>query len=426
MTGAEFRRWERIRSARERGSVTRWVIAVLFGGLLAALVAWRASDSVASASHAWLAGAVAAFMVAFMRVPFHVYWRPDAALLAQLPIDGSILFASAVRRCIVAAATTLVTVVVGAIPFAALSERAVNLATRTLDAMPIAGDPVPRETPLELFARHAGYGVGFALVAAAFIPAVTMYAASLVAGSRNLLQIATAIGGAPARKDAKSVGVNPAHSSAGAVLGALPGLASSAALVVLLLASPWLLNKDAPLDIFPTAVLVAGISVFSLVGAGAKIGPRMGDILRDVSALDRQRLATLEIHPPTAIERAVMKLIGSAAALAYSKDARLMRRRYPMAYALGAIIFLVLAIIGFSRPADPVPWLVVPLAGALLYAILLRGRLSDAPIELTRLSDTLPITPAARRLAKRAWILGWLTVFVLVPAAFALVRTLAA
>jgi hypothetical protein len=421
VTGREFRHWERIRTARERGRVLRWVIAVVFGGLLAALVAWRATDSVASASHAWLAGTIAAFMVAFMRVPFHVYWRPDAALLAQLPIDGSILFASAVRRCIVAAATTLVTVVVGAIPFAALNEQAVNLATRTLDAIPFAGDPVPRETPLELFARHAGYGLAFALVAAAFIPAVTMYAASLVAGSRNLLQIATAIGGAPSRT--KAVGVNPAHSSAGAVLGALPGLASSAALVVLLLASPWLLNHDAPLEPFPAAVLVAGISIFSLVGAGAKIGPRMGDILRDVSALDRQRLATLEIHPPTAIERSVMKLLG-AAALAYSKDARLMRRRYPMAYALGALVFLVLVIIGLSQPADPVPWLVVPLAGALLYAALLHARLAEPPIELPRLSATLPITPASRKLAKRAWTLGWLTIFVLVPAGFALVRTL--
>jgi hypothetical protein len=356
-----------------------------------------------------------------MRVPFHVYWRPDAALLAQLPIGGSILFASAVRRCIVAATTTLVTVVVGAIPFAALSAKAVAAATRTLEAMPFAGDPVPRETPFELFARHAGYGVAFALVAAAFIPAVTMYAASLVAGSRNLLQIATKLGGAPARADAKPAH-SAANSSAGAVLGVLPGLASSAAIVILLLASPWLLNKEAPLDLFPTAVIVAGISIFSLVGAGAKIGPRMGDILRDVSALDRQRLATLEIHPPTAIERTVMKLLGAPAALAYSKDARLMRRRYPMAYALGAIIFLVLAIIGFSQPADPVPWLVVPLAGALLYAVLLRTRLSDAPIELERLSNTLPIATSARRLAKRAWTLGWLVVFVLVPAAFAVVR----
>jgi len=423
MTGAGFRRWERIRDSRERGGMMRWVIAILFGGLLAALVAWRANDSIASASHAWLAGAVAAFMVAFMRVPFHVYWRPDAALLAQLPIDGTILFASALRRCVVAATTTLVTVLVGAIPFAALGAKAVAAATRTLDAMPFAGDPVPRETPLDLFARHAGYGVAFALVAAAFIPAVTMWAASLVAGSRNLLQIATALGGAPVRAEAKPVVHTSANSSAGAVLGALPGLAASVAIVVLLLASPWLLNKDAPIDVFPAAVLVAGISVFSIIGAGARIGPRMGDILRDVSALDRQRLATLEIHPPTALERAVMKVLG-AAALPYAKDARLMRRRYPMAYALGAIAFLVLAIIGLSRPADPVPWLVVPLAGALLYAALLRARLSDPPIELPRLSATLPITPAARRLAKRAWTLAWLAVFVIVPAAFAVVRTL--
>ncbi|MEO6777608.1 MAG: hypothetical protein ABI467_32070 [Kofleriaceae bacterium] len=423
MTGAEFRRWERIRTSRERGAITRWMLAVGFGGLLAALVAWRANESVASASHAWLAGAVAAFMLAFMRVPFLVYWRPDAALLAQLPIDGTILFASAARRCVAAAATTLVTVVLGALPFAMLSTKLVAAATRTLDAMPFAGDPVPRQTPLELFARHAGFGVAFALVAAAFIPAVTIYAASLVAGSRSLLQVATTLGGAPVRAGAK-----PAHtsasSSAGAVLGALPGLAASVAIVVLLLASPWLLGKDAPLDLFTTAVLLAGISVVSLVGARAAIGPRMGDILRDVSALDRQRLATLEIHPPTAIERGVMRLLG-AAALPYAKDARLMRRRYPMAYALGAIGFFVLVIIGLSRPADPVPWLVVPLAGAALYAGLLRARLSDAPIELVRLSATLPITPAARRLAKRAWTLGWLVVFVVVPAAFAVARVVA-
>src|SRR3569833_603648 len=174
----------------ERGSLDRWVLADEVGPLLAGLVAWRATDSVASASHAWVAGTVAAFMVAFMRVPFHIYWRPDAALLAPLPIEGCILFASAVRRCIAGAAPTLVTVVVGAIPFAALSEKAVAAATHTLDAKPNASEPEPRETPLELFGRHAGDGVACALVAATFIPAVAMYAASLVAGSRNLLQIA--------------------------------------------------------------------------------------------------------------------------------------------------------------------------------------------------------------------------------------------
>jgi hypothetical protein len=249
---------------------------------------------------------------------------------------------------------------------------------------------------------------------------VTVFAAAMVAGSRNLLQIATAVGGAPARREARPL-QPPGTGSAGAVLGAFPGFGASVALVVILLASPWLTNHEGPLEMVWAVVLVAGASLISLAGAIQRVGPTMGDILRDVSALDRQRLATLEIRPPTAIERAVMKLLG-AAALPYSKDARLMRRRYPMAYALGALVFLVLLIIGLARPADPIPWLAVPLAGALVYAVLLHRRLDAPPIELPRLEATLPITPAARTRAKRAWTLVWLAVFVLVPAAFAAVR----
>ena len=42
--------------------------------------------------------------VAFMRVPFHIYWRQDASLLAQLPIEGKPLFDAALLRCVRAAA----------------------------------------------------------------------------------------------------------------------------------------------------------------------------------------------------------------------------------------------------------------------------------------------------------------------------------
>jgi hypothetical protein len=147
----------------------------------------------------------------------------------------------------------------------------------------------------------------------------------------------------------------------------------------------------------------------------------MGTILRDVSALDRQRLATLEIRPPTAIERLVASMLGEAA-LPYRKDARLMRRRYPMAFALGALIFIVLVILGLARPADPTPWLIAVLAGGGMYAVALTGRLFRPPIELPRLAATLPITRAAMTRAKVAWIVAWATVFVVVPLLFAAVR----
>jgi hypothetical protein len=161
----------------------------------------------------------------------------------------------------------------------------------------------------------------------------------------------------------------------------------------------------------------------------AKMASQMGEILRDVSALDRQRLAFVEVHPPTAIERLVGKLLG-AAALPYYKDARLMRRRYPMAFALGALIFIVLAIIGLARAgseaagseANYPTWLVATLAGAALYSIALARRLPQPPIELPRLSATLPIAPALRRRAKIAWLVAYVVVFVAVPAVFALLR----
>ncbi len=142
---------------------------------------------------------------------------------------------------------------------------------------------------------------------------------------------------------------------------------------------------------------------------------------RACSSSSPRALATLEIHPPTALERAVAAALGEAG-LPYRKDVRLMRRRYPMAYALGALAFLVLAIVGLSRPTDPAPWLVATLAGAALYALALAGRLFRAPIELPRLSATLPISSAARTRAKIAWVTVWLTLFIVAPAAFALAR----
>ena len=206
-----------------------------------------------------------------------------------------------------------------------------------------------------------------------------------------------------------------------ALLGALPGLAATALLLGVLLISPWLVGRPPHAS---TAAILGAIAAASAasVAATRALAPRvMGTILRDVSALDRQHLATLEIRPPTAIERAIARLLGEAA-LPYAKDARLMRRRFPMAFALGALAFLVLAIVGLSQPADPVPWLTAAIGGAAIYAIALAARLRRPPIELARLRATLPIPPAAAARAKLAWLLGWWTLFVAVPGLFAALR----
>ncbi len=99
-----------------------------------------------------------------------------------------------------------------------------------------------------------------------------------------------------------------------------------------------------------------------------------------------------------------------------------MRRRYPMAFALGALAFLVLAIIGLAQPDDPAPWLTATLGAATLYGLAVGARLYRPPIELARLTHALPIRAAAVRRAKLAWLGGWWTVFVAAPGLFASLR----
>lgn len=395
MTSRELIAWSSLHERRARRPWTSpLALALVAGGAIAAWVAWRAGADPRAGSRAWLAGALVAFGVAFLRVPFHLYWRPDAALLAQLPIDGGPLFDAALWRCVRAAAATTLATAIGAVPLAASST--------------------------ELLLRHLAIAGALGLCAALLLPAVATWAASIVAASQSegmaALRVAAGID-----RDARPRATTQAPAPSTALLGALPGFASTVVIVGVLIASPWLVGEPTPLS--PAVILggLAGASLLAILGARATAPRVMGTILRDVSALDRQRLATLEIRPPTAIERGIAALIGDAA-LPYRKDARLMRRRYPMAFALGALAFLVLAIVGLARPDDPTPWLTATLAAATLYGLAVGARLYQPPVELARLSRTLPITEAARRRAKVAWLVGWWTIFVALPALFAALR----
>ncbi len=397
MTSGELIRWSGLHERRSHRGIfgSSLGIAGIAGAAFAGWIAWRAGANPVSASRSWLAGTLVAFALAFMRVPFHLYWRADASLLAQLPIEGGPLFDAALWRCLRAALATTLAVAIGAAPLI--------------------------EVSTEMYLRHLAVAGALGITAALFMPAVATFAATLVAHDKTsqlaALRVATGIdsGNAPRTATAQP----PAPSTA--ALGALPGFASTLVIVAVLIISSWLVGGEPKFH--PALVLGAlvGVSVLAIVATRTAAPKVMGSILRDVSALDRQRLANLEIHPPTAIERAIATLIGDAA-LPYSKDARLMRRRYPMAFALGALMFLVLAIIGLARPEDPTPWLTAVLVGAAVYGLAVAGRLFRPPIELARMSHTLPISAAARRRAKLAWVLGWWTIFVALPAVFASLR----
>ncbi len=386
MNSRELIRWSTL---HDRRSSSWWssglVIGTLAGAAIAGWVAWRAEVSVASASHAWLAAAMVAFAIAFLRVPFHLYWRQDASLLAQLPIDGGALFDAALLRCLHAAKATTLAVLIGGLPIV------------LYDA--------------ELYARHASVALALGASAALFLPAVATWAATLVAIGQDQARMAQV------RAVTGAAEIPPSS----ALLGALPGLAGTVVIVGVLLVARWL-TGDTP--VLPAPLVIGGlvgISLLSFLGVRSSAPRRMGTILRDVSALDRQRLAHLEIRSPTGIEKLIGGLLGDGA-LPYSKDARLVRRRYPMAFALGALIFLVLGIVGIAEPEDPAPWLTGALAGAAAYGVVLASRLQKKPVELPRLTPTLPIALAAVSRAKVAWVIGWWVIFVAAPGVFAVLR----
>ena len=418
MTSRELIRWSQLHDRRAR-SVPAWVLPMSAGGLLAAWVWWRSSAGVVAASHAWLAGAIVGFAVTFLRVPTQVYWRADAALLAQLPIEGRPLFDAALVRCVRAAVATTIAVAIGLVPLAFGADGGA------------------------LLARHAAFAVALGAAAALLLPAVTIGAAAMVVHGtgERALRAAASLAGAPPRTPGRSAasgaggdagvaslsvpaGAQPAGSapaaSPSAILGALPGFAATIVIAAVLVVAPWLVSgaADDPAPIVLGAIAVASMAAGIAARRGAGI---MGRILRDVSALDRQRLATLEIRPPPPIARAIARMIGDAA-LPYGKDARLMRRRFPMAFALGALVLGVLVIVGLARPDDPTPWLMVAIGSAASYGIVLAGRLHRAPIELRRLSATLPLPASSLARAKLAWLLGWWAIFTGAPAVFAALR----
>ncbi|MFN0252658.1 MAG: hypothetical protein ACKV2T_37625 [Kofleriaceae bacterium] len=389
ISGRDLIRWSTLYERRSSTALTRplFIVAAL-GAAFASWVAWRTHLSFEAGSQAWLAGACVAFAIAFLRVPFHLYWRADAALLAQLPIEGEALLAAALYRCVRAAIATTAVVTIGAAP---LFEQSTDLAL-----------------------RHLALAATLGASAALLLPAVALFAARLVAISAS-----EAVASLRAVTGVDAAARPPSPNTA--LLGALPGFASTGVFVAILLLPAWLVGRTPSASAAITLAILVGASVLAIAGTRAGTARVMGTILRDVSSLDRQRLATLDIRPPTGLERVIGAMTGDGA-LAYSKDARLMRRRYPMAYALGALAFLVLVIIGFKQPVDPMPWLVATLAGMTAYGLAVGGRLHRPPIELIRLSHSLPITNRARLRAKLAWVVGWWFVFVLAPGLFAALR----
>ena len=156
--------------------------------------------------------------------------------------------------------------------------------------------------------RHAAVAAALGAAAALLLPGVTVGAAALV------VQAAASGCCAPRSRWAVRRRARPRRRRPRPParrrrrrrsLGALPGFAATFVIGAVLLVAPWLYGEPARA---PGAGRARGDRSRS---ARPRRSPRapapaiMGRVLRDVSALDRQRLATLEIKPPTPIERLI-------------------------------------------------------------------------------------------------------------------------
>jgi hypothetical protein len=368
------------RSGRRR---RQWIVTALAGG---AALAWVATGE-ASASVRWLWASVTLFSVAMLRVPFVLFWRDDAALLARLPVRGRPLFDAAMVATASLAAQALLPALVAAAPLALLGEAA----------------------SLELFARHAALAGAMAVAAGAGIPAVAVGAGALVVSGK-------------AQQMLSNMGPElPAPPTSW--LGVLPGVASASVVLAAINLGGWLrggqpeLGSAGPLLV--GMVAVSGAAAVLARSAAERVMPAM---LRDVSALDRQRLAPLELTPPPATLRLAQRWLEVPSARLVDKHALLVGRRYPMAAVIGAVVFATVAITSVAAPGA-LGVMGATLTLALAYAWILRGRLDAPPVELPRLLASLPFTDGQIAAARRAFVLWWWGLYTLLPMALVLART---
>jgi hypothetical protein len=376
MTGRRLLHWADL--DERRGGRHPWRQALIGAVLVTALVAWVAHGSgLAAASRLWLAAAIAATAPAMLGAPFRLYWRHDSSLWARLPLPGDALFHVAIMRSIRSALRAAI--IVG--PAAAMID--------------------PTWSSPELVLRHLALLAALVAGAALLVPAVALAGGALVASDKTASLLAQLGGGE----------VQPPPTG---WLGALPG-ATSAGLVLLGLASTsWLRGTADETLIGPGEIVMAaavvGAVLAALVARRAAVTV-LPAALREVAALDRQQLAHLELHPPTAIERAWMRLLPPAARVVFGKDARLMRRRYPLAYVIGAVGLLAQWILAAVVPDGMLAWTAAIAAGLAVYAVVLARRLAEPPIEHAITLSALPITGREIALAKRGWWALWLAVY---------------
>jgi hypothetical protein len=321
---------------------------------------------------------LAAFVPAMFGAPYRMFWRRDAPLLARLPIAGAALWYVAVVRAARAAARSIVVV------------------APALAVIAVA-DPV-------IAGRAAAIALTMALAAIALVPAVCLSAAHMVATGKAT-GLASAVGGGEVALPTTTW------------LGGLPATAIAGVVVAAIYGAPWIIDGEGGAG--PVGIGVVAVAALAAGAWATRAAPRTYPLaMREVAALDRQIHAHLEIHPPTMIERAVRDRLGAAASV-HDRLARLLRRRYPLAVFAGVAGGATLIVIGLAQPRELVAWIGAVSAALGFLAGWLTRALARPPLELPRLTATLPLAPASVATAQTAYVATWVVLYVIVPAAIA-------
>jgi hypothetical protein len=324
-------------------------------------------------SRTWLLAVIVAHAVVMFGAPFRMYWRRDAAILVGLPLPGGALYSAALVKGLRATVMVTVPCAVAAAGFALADT--------------------------ELALRHLALVGVAAACAGALAPAAALAAGALVASDKTAALMGSMGGEFQAPKTSW--------------LGLLPGLAATGMALAVIAAADWALGAERT-AVGPAAVLLGGsgaAAVLALLASLRAADRVMPAALREVSALDRQRLAHIDRSEPSPLERLAAGLLPAGGRLLMHKDVRLARRRYPIPFALGALGMLFLIGVGIAGPTWDVQAAAVT-AGLLgVYGVLMARRRVSPPIELPRFLRTLAIEPGTAALAKRTEALLWYLVY---------------
>src|SRR5262249_43038610 len=146
----------------------------------------------------------------------------------------------------------------------------------------------------------------------------------------------------------------------------------------------------------------AALPLLSSAWARARADTLMPAALREVAALDQERLAHVDLSQPSTLERAWFRATLSVPRrLVAEKDARLLRRRHPSPYFLFPLGLIALAIASFTARESLLSWAGVLLSALAAYAVLMAARMVVLPTEHTLLIDTLPLPAATVLRSKR-------------------------